>query len=387
MRKHLLGETASVDQPVCLPRNGIPAIGAASNHRARIALLLNSIGESRVLEGEPSLPMPSVVKRAPSCRWPNCLAILVLGGAVGFAYLNCDPMLAGSEPSRKLASLDVRPVLALPVLPQRQTPAPGEPSAPAETSAAAAPGDAVLRGKWAMAMSVALLERGLEKFQRVPSYTFTLTRQERVGADLLSPQVMNVKLRHEPLSLYIKWVAGEGTGVKGRQLLYVQGANDDKLLVLPGGIAGRLSGTVSLRLDDPLVTAEARHPATQCGLKHLAETLLGYQRKDLAAECHGVACELHDQQVYDDRPCYLFVSVYESPQRSPLYRKSVFYIDKELSLPTCIRNYTWGPEDVAPEALDELTLVEAYSYSEIVVQPEVQLADEDFSRSKYRMTR
>ncbi len=332
--------------------------------------------------------MPSVVKRAPSCRWPNCLAILVLGGAVGFAYLNCDPMLAGSEPSRRLASLDVRPVLALPALPQQQTPAPGEPSPPSETSSQPPlSNESVLHGKWAMAMSVALLERGLEKFQRVPSYTFTLTRQERVGADLLPPQVMNVKLRHEPFSLYIKWIAGEGTGVKGRQLLYVQGANDDKLLVLPGGIAGRLSGTVSLRLDDPLVTAEARHPATQCGLKHLAETLLNYQRKDLEADCHGVECELHDQQVYDGRPCYLFISVYESPQRSPVYRKSAFYIDKELSLPICIRNYTWGPDDVAPEELDELTLVEAYAYSQLEIQPEVQLADEDFSRSKYRMVR
>lgn len=334
--------------------------------------------------------MPSAA-RAPSCRVPNCLALLVMGGAVGVAYLNCDPMLAGNEPTRRMASLDVRPVLALPALPQSPIPAPGEPSATAGGESTAAPAavydDGVLRGKWAMAMSAALLERGLENFNGVSSYTFTLTRQERVGADLLPPQVMNVKLRHQPFSLYMKWVAGEGAGVKGRQLLFIEGANDNKLMILPGGIAGRLSGTVCLSLTDPLVTAEARHPANECGLRHLAETLLSYQRKDLAANCQGVRCELHDDQTYDNRPCYLFISHYASPQRSPLYRKAAFYIDKELSLPVCIRNFTWGPDDVAPEELDELTLVEAYAYSEINTRPDVQLADEDFSRSKYRMTR
>jgi hypothetical protein len=317
---------------------------------------------------------------------------MVMSGAVGLAYFNCDPMIAGSEPARTMAAIGMQPVLALPPLPQLRVPAPAEPSAAnpgAESTAPAAAvfDDGVLRGKWALQLNAMLLERGVEKFHAIPSYTFTLTRRERVGGDLLPPQVMDVKLRHQPFSLYMKWIEGEGAGVKGRQLLYVDGQNDNKLVILPGGLLGRVSGPVTLALDDPMVTAEARHPANECGLLHLAETILHHHRLDLQADCRGLQCELHDNQTYNDRPCFLFISTYDSPQRSPTYRKVAIYVDKELSMPVCIQNYTWA-DGVAADELDAVTLVEAYSYSNITADArQAALSDDDFSRTnaKYRM--
>jgi hypothetical protein len=328
-----------------------------------------------------------------SCKLPNALASLVMSGAIGLAYFNCDPMIAGSEPPRRMAALGAQPVLALPPLPQARVPAPAEPGdvAPGShspaTVAAEVSSDGVLRGPWALQVNSMLLERGIEKFRQIPSYKFTLTRRERVGGDLLPPQVMDVKLRHSPFSLYMKWIEGEGPGVKGRQLLFVEGANENKLVILPGGLLGRVSGAVTLSLDDPMVTAEARHPANECGLLHLAETLLHHHRLDLEAGCQGVHCELHDHQVCNDRPCYLFVGTYESQERSPTYRKVAIYIDKELSMPIAIQNYTWA-DNVAPEELDAVTLVEAYSYSDIVADTrQAGLTEDDFSRDnpKYRM--
>jgi hypothetical protein len=327
-----------------------------------------------------------------SHKLPNTLATLVMSGAVGLAYFNCDPMIAGSEPARRMAVLNTQPVLALPPMPQLRVPAPAEPgAAPADGAAttAATPlvDDGVLRGKWALQLNTMLLEQSLAKLEQIPGYTFTLTRRERVGGDLQPAQVMDVKLRHQPFSLYMKWVDGEGAGVKGRQLLYVDGLNDNKLVILPGGLVGRVSGAVTFALDDPMVTAEARHPANQCGLKHLTQTVLKYNKLDLAAECQGVKCELHDNQTCNDRPCFLFIGEYESPQRSPVYRKVAMYIDKELGMPVCIQNYTWA-DGVAPEELDAVTLVEAYSYSNIVLDTAIaQVAEEDFSRDnpKYRM--
>ena len=336
--------------------------------------------------------MSAVTKKPRGCKLPNTLATLVMSGAVGLAYFNCDPMIAGSEPSSRMATLDVQPVMALPPLPQSHVPAPAEPGA--ETDAASSSStpvmidDGVLRGKWALQVNTLLLQQGLDRFRNIESYKFTLTRQERVGGDLLAPQVMDVKLRHEPFSLYMKWLKGEGAGVKGRQLLFVEGQNDDKLIILPGGLAGRLTGAVELSLDDPLVTAEARHPANECGLLNLAQTVLGHHLRDLEADCRGVQCELHDNQMYNDRPCFLFIATYESPERSPTYRKVAMFIDKEMSMPICINNYTWGPDDVAPQELDSLTLVEAYSYSDIVVDTrEASLTEDDWSRDnkRYRM--
>ncbi|MCA9055982.1 MAG: DUF1571 domain-containing protein [Planctomycetaceae bacterium] len=336
--------------------------------------------------------MCAVSKKTRGCKLPNALATMVMSGAVGLAYFNCDPMIAGSEPTQRMANLDIQPVMALPPLPQAPVPAPVEPGAEPvdgapESQTVAAYDDGVLRGKWALQMNTLMLQRGVERFRDIDSYKFTLTRQERVGGDLLPPQVMDVKLRHAPFSLYMKWLAGEGAGVKGRQLLFVEGQNDDKLIILPGGLAGRLTGALELSLDDPLVTAEARHPANECGLLRLAETVLGHHVKDLEHGCHGVQCEFHDNQVFNERPCYLFMATYESPERSPTYRKVAMYIDKELSMPICINNYTWG-NDIPPEELDQLTLVEAYSYSDITIDTrEASLTEDDWNRdnSKYRM--
>lgn len=238
-----------------------------------------------------------------------------------------------------------------------------------------------------MFYNAALLERGIANFRNVPNYRFTMTRQERIGGDLLPAQVMEVKLRHQPLNIYMKWIAGEGVGVKGRQLLYGEGQYDNKLLIQPGGLAGRATGTLSFALDDPMVTAESRHPATDCGLLNLAQTILGHHRKDIAGGCQGFHCELHDDQVCNDRPCYLFIVEYDVPERSPTYRKVAVFIDKELSMPIAIRNYTWG-DNLAPEQLDEVTLVELYSYTDIVTDTrEASLGEEDFSpeNPKYRM--
>lgn len=336
---------------------------------------------------------PLTAAKPRGCKLPNTLATLVMSSAVGLAYFNCDPMIAGSEPSNRVATLDLQPRLALPPLPQAPVPAPAEPGAGLPTDGAPSAhatvtaDDGVLRGKWAMQYHVALLERGIERLHNIPNYRFTMTRQERIGGDLLPPQVMEVKLRHQPFSIYMKWIAGEGVGVKGRQLLFTDGLYDNKLLIQPGGLAGRATGTLSFALDDPMVTAEARHPANECGLLNLAETILGHNRKDLATGCKGFRCELHDNQTCNDRPCYLFVAEYDSPERSPTYRKVAIFIDQELSMPIAIRNYTWG-QDVAPEQLDELTLVELYSYSDIVIDTrEASLGEEDFSpeNPKYRM--
>ena len=40
-----------------------------------------------------------------------------------------------------------------------------------------------------------------------------------------------VKVRHEPFSIYLKWLSGE----VGREVLYVDGANDGEMFVRSGG--------------------------------------------------------------------------------------------------------------------------------------------------------
>jgi hypothetical protein len=232
-----------------------------------------------------------------------------------------------------------------------------------------------------MLFSVMILKQGCERFERIPDYTATLYKQERIGGELLDGQTVSMKLRHEPFSVYMKWLTGD----KGRQVIYVDGQNEGKMLVQLGGIKGRLLGVLSIDPMSSQAMAETRHPITGAGLLGLAQKVLHHRERDLARGT-GVQCELHDNQLHNERPCYVFVTTYDSPEFHETYRKVVLYVDKELSMPVCVRNFTWA-RDANPETIDDDTLIEYYSYSDIKV--EQQLADGDFDKAnaEYKLRR
>jgi hypothetical protein len=331
---------------------------------------------------------------ARSSRGPNFVACLITGAVISYVYLNSDPVISGTESPVDAATVIGPPEITLPPAPpvsQRnaaETIITGEAIADEATETAGdAPAQAaaidpnVLTGRWAMLFSVTLLEHGCEKFQHVTDYTATMYKQERIDGELREGNTMSLKLRHEPFSVYMKWLDGD----KGRQLIYVDGENDGNLLVQLGGVKGRLLGTLTIDPNGSQAMAESRYPITGAGLLHLARKVLEFRKQDLQRGT-GVHCEMHDNQELNGRPCYLFVTTYSSPEYSETYRKATLYIDKELSMPVCVRNYTWA-KDANPETIDDETLIEFYSYTDIKVEQQLSGIDFDRGNEGYRMRR
>jgi len=334
----------------------------------------------------------ALTSTARGSRGPNVCALLITTAVFGYITINSDPVISGTESPLEATAAIGPPQLTLPPAPsislRNAERLQGTVEAPAaETVATTAPVSAapsnpdVLTGRWAMLLSVTMLQRGCERFEHVTDYKATLYKQERINGEMLDGQTMSMKLRHQPFSVYMKWLDGD----KGRQLIYVDGQNDGNLLVQLGGVKGRLLGTLSINPTGSQSMAESRYPITGAGLLHLAKKIVEYRQKDLERGT-GVHCEMHDNQELNGRPCYVFVTTYDSPEFCETYRKAVCYIDKELSMPVCVRNYTWGV-DVDPAKIDEETLIEFYSYSDIQIEQE--LADGDFDRGNeaYRMRR
>jgi hypothetical protein len=323
----------------------------------------------------------------PSARGRNATAILVAVGAVGLLQFNLGPTRAGADSdegaarvAELTASASAAPQLPLPPpLPTEVADEANElgrgasdASVPAQTSQEA---DVVV-GRMALLLVVSLLENGAHKFSKKSSYTATLLKQERIHGELSEPQIIDLKLRHEPFSVYLKW----HTGDKGRELLFVEGQNDGKMIVHAGGLKGRLLPALKLDPHGSMALAEARYPVTRLGMLELARTIVEYRSQDITRE-KGVRCQVYDNQKFDDRECYYSIVEYDHPRFSPLYRKSIVFIDKELLMPICVKNFTWAEGAAADdiEGLDESTLIEFYSYSDI--RPELQLADNDFDRN------
>jgi hypothetical protein len=91
----------------------------------------------------------------------------------------------------------------------------------------------------------------------VRDYTAVFTKTECVD-DRLITQTMDMKFRHQPFSVYLcrRW-----NGKPGREVLFVAGANDGRLLVREAGLKS-ITGTLSFAPDDPKVlsTESVRSP-------------------------------------------------------------------------------------------------------------------------------
>ncbi|MGE5194138.1 MAG: DUF1571 domain-containing protein [Deltaproteobacteria bacterium] len=228
----------------------------------------------------------------------------------------------------------------------------------------------------ALKLHVALLDLGRHRISALPDYTATFVKQERVDGALQDLQTLQLKLRHKPFSVYMKWLAG---GDVGRQVLFVQGENDDQLQVRLGGIKSRLP-VMHLEPTSARAMQESRHPITEMGLLRLASHVHKYRSRDCSLQ-RGVRWEMLPDQKHFDRDCDCWIVEYDGPEVEPIYRKMITCVDKELALPISVRNYGWPDEGVETSdaaALDEATLIEYYGYTEI--RFETQLSDADFEK-------
>ncbi len=312
-----------------------------------------------------------------SSKRRNLTAIAISSAAVFVLYFNFDPTPAGGDIGEEIVNVDeITQDIDLPNLASAE--------GAANSSGANRTPENSLKGKTALLMNVMLLERGIKALEKSSSYSATFYRRERVKGALLGAEVMKLKMRHAPFSVYMKWVVGD----KGRELLYVKGQHNGKMLVKLGGVKGRLIPVVKLTPDGGTAMKESRHPVTEIGLLNLAKTLIAFRQEDMGRKS-GVTCRMFDNQSVKNVSCYCFVIEYANAKVSKLYRKSVIFIDKKTSFPICVKSFTW-PEngsELVDKALDKETLVEDYRYSNI--QFAQQLADADFDRgnAKYRLRR
>lgn len=265
-----------------------------------------------------------------------------------------------------------------PIPPMPFKDAPGDSAPLAIALPAVDEGEAVASSRLAMNYQIALLELARHKLQDFHDYTCTFTKQERVdGQDLSDVQTMQLKLRHQPFSVYMKWEEG---GDKGREVLYVDGQYDNKMLVKLGGFKGRLLPHLKLDPTGSLAMGETRHPVIEMGLLQLTELTLSYRRRDMS-NLDKLKWKMIEGETFADRPCICFQIDYLSQAYEPVYKRSVVWFDLEYSIPVCVKNYGWieETEGLDGEEYEQAALIEMYGYSGLNFGS--KLADADFDKA------
>ncbi|MCA9263485.1 MAG: DUF1571 domain-containing protein [Planctomycetales bacterium] len=211
----------------------------------------------------------------------------------------------------------------------------------------------------------------------VDDYSCLLVKRERINGKLRDYEFATVKCRHNrpapggasPFSVYMKF--HKPADLKGREVLYVAGQNDDDMLVRKGG---RRRAFLSAWIDPggSLALEDNRYPITDLGIEKLVERLIEVAQHDMKFDECDVRIVPHAK--LDGRSCTAIEVTHPHPRDHFQFHVARVMIDDEMQLPVHYSAYTW-PESPGGEP----QLIEDYTYRNIKIN--VGFTDDDFHRN------
>lgn len=199
--------------------------------------------------------------------------------------------------------------------------------------------------------------------EKVEDYTCNFYKRELIGGQMI-PQTMQMKLRHKPFSVYLKYQNPH----PGREVLFVEGANGNKLLAHEEGFKG-LAGTLALPPTGPDAMQETRYPLTQIGIRNMLDTVIA--QWELEGQFGEVDVKYYPQAKIGELACKAIETSHPTPRKQFKFHKTRLYLDRETSLPVALEQYAWPPQPGG-----QPLLVEFYNYLQL--KTNVGLRDMDF---------
>jgi hypothetical protein len=206
----------------------------------------------------------------------------------------------------------------------------------------------------------------------VKDYEATFTKQELVGRVMFASKMI-IKLRKNPFSVYLRFIDKNA----GREVIYVEGRNNGKLLAHETGIKA-LVGTVALNPTDPQAMAEGRHPITEIGMQKMVEGVIRQWEAEAKLGPEETKPLFYGNAKLAEIDCKVLETTH--PHQLPQFRfyRTRLFIDKKTNFPIRLQQWAFAMNGGEP------ILVEDYMYTNI--RTNVGLTDMDFDtrNRKYR---
>ena len=212
-------------------------------------------------------------------------------------------------------------------------------------------------------------------------YTAVLVKREQVKGKVEPESKMAMKLKYgpaksdlkpRPVSVYLRTLAPKYQ--EGREVIWVQGRNDDKITAHEAGLLGMVS--LDLNPESRLAMNGNRYPITQIGIENLLNQLIHKGERD--RKLGPVTVRVTENAKIGDRTCRLMEIIHESPSTTIEGQKVDFefhlaqiYIDDERLVPLKYASFSWPKQDGG-----EPILLEEYTYLDLVFN--VGLTEKDF---------
>jgi hypothetical protein len=283
----------------------------------------------------------------------QCLPNIFRGSTVLTAVLVLVPFAARAD--ERLADPTIRVATETQAAQPPAAPQPAAGANPAAAGAAKTVFDLTQKaGEHPLAPVIRVLKTTAEAIDRdVRDYSCTLVKQERVDGELGDKQFILLKVMHQPFSVYMSFLKPYA----GREVVYVDGQNSGKLIVLEAGMK-RMLGKMNLDPQGSLAMSGQKHPITDVGFRNLTTKLTKmWEGESKFAECEVTS---NPNAHITNRPTTMIQVVHPVARQDFRFHVARLFLDNELKVPIHFDAYTW-PEQVGGEPL----LEESYTYTNL----------------------
>jgi hypothetical protein len=246
----------------------------------------------------------------------------------------------------------------------------------AQTAAAAQPAPQGNQHPLAPALKIAY--DGLKRFEDIHDYSCTLVKREQINGVVGDYQHIFCKIRHKPFSVYMNFLAPKD--IEGREVIYVEGANDGKLLAHEGQGWRVRFGTVALPVNGVMAMQGQRYPITMTGIQVMVTRLIEVAEKDSKyGECE---VQFFNGAKINGRVCTCIQVKHPVPRRQFQFHLARIFIDDEMQVPARYEAYEWPKVPGGP-----LVLQEEYTYINMKINNGYKDIDFDKHNPEYRFVK
>ena len=211
-------------------------------------------------------------------------------------------------------------------------------------------------------------ESALQAVAALEGYTATFMKQDIVDGRVHA-HTMFLKFRREPFSVYLKFKEPH----VGREVIYVEGQNDGKLLAHETGFAA-LVGTVALLPTSSQAMSESKHPITEIGMEKLVKGVIEQWKREMKygeTEVKYFPEATHDKLGGGKDRCLVIQVKHPRPRKQFPFHITRLWIDRKTGLPVRVAHFGFpdGRRENPP-------LLEEYTYTNVAT--DVRLRDIDF---------
>lgn len=250
-------------------------------------------------------------------------------------------------------------VLSEPDCREAQAQQPAQPApAPAAAPNPQVPFDLTLKpGEHPLMPFIRVSEESLRIFdQNIRDYSCTFVKRERIEGDLADQQQIYLKVLQQPFSVYMQFLQP----FAGREVAFVDGQNDNELVVLEGGWKRRMLGKMHLDPQGMVAMRGQKYPITKVGIRNLTAEFIQIAKAETQfGECNVTT--VPNQQVAG-RPTTLVQIEHPTPRQNFRAHITRVYFDNELKIPIYYDAYLWPEQAGGQPPLDV-----SYTYANLKI--------------------